>query len=46
MSVVKVAVNQRAFNVPLKGFAGQQKAGGWNKRWNSGNNGRNNVRMT
>lgn len=27
MSVVKVAVNQRAFNAPLKGFEGQQKAG-------------------
>lgn len=46
MSVVKAAVNERAFNAPLKWFAGQQKAGGWSKKRNRGNNGSNNIRMT
>lgn len=46
MSVVKVAVNQRALNAALKGFEGQYKPSGWNKRWNRGNNGSNNKRVT
>lgn len=45
-SAVKVAVNQRALNAPLKGFEGQYKASGWNKGWNRGNNGSNNKRVT
>lgn len=45
-SVFHVVVNQRALNAPLNVIAGQQKASGWNKRWNSGNNESNNIGRT